>query len=229
MQLTLAVESPSTLEGQRLQAQQCLAAFTRATGEHGSLLQSFVRGAPVLAHDHYPSGDVVDLRSGSQCFYHCHRDGGIEHGHLHLFWHATASGRRRYLARESRRWVRTDPSHLIAIGLDARGLPVSMFTVNQWVTGGHWFDAPRVHEMLASFRLHRVDGHEAAGLWLTHFVQLYLPVARQLLAQRDVRIDMLRRTRSRDAVLADRRIEVLSRTRLDWAGDLDRLDRAAAL
>jgi hypothetical protein len=37
---------------------------------------------------------------------------------------------------------RTDPSHLIAIGLDARGLPVSLFTVNRWVTGGHWLDTP---------------------------------------------------------------------------------------
>ena len=228
MQLPLIGVSARGLLRMRGHAHRSLAAFTRVTGEQGSLVQSFVRGAPVRALEHYPNGDVVDLRHGSQCFYHCHREGAVEHGHLHLFWHATAGGLRRYLAREPRHWARTDPTHLLAIGLDARGLPVSMFTVNRWVTGGHWFDAPRVLGMLQRFRLHEVPGHETAGAWLAAFVQLYLPVAQRLLEQRDAHLAALSRTRSRDAVLSDQRVEVTSHTRLNWARDLERIERACA-
>ena len=212
----------------KLHAQCSLAAFTEVTAQHGSLVQSFVRGAELRAYEHHPGGDVVDLRNGSQCFYHCHRAGTAEHGHLHLFWHATAGGRRRYLARETQRWVRTAPTHLIAIGLDARGLPVSMFTVNRWVSDGHWFAASQVLGMLQRFRLQAVPGHEAAGRWLTHFVQMYLPVAQRLLVQRDAHLAALSRTRGLAAVLADKRIEVTSQTRLNWARDLARLDHASA-
>ncbi|NCP55446.1 MAG: hypothetical protein GW845_09695, partial [Rhodoferax sp.] len=112
-------------------AQASVAAFAEVTAARGSLIQSWVAGQEVLEYAHYPSDDVVDVRHGSQFYYHAHRDGDQEHGHLHLFWHATASGRRRYFQPGKPRWNRTEPTHLFAISLDARGLPVALFTVNQ--------------------------------------------------------------------------------------------------
>jgi hypothetical protein len=110
-------------------ARTSLDSFTRATRRHGSLIQSWVAGASVVALDHYPDGGVVDRRRGSQFFYHSHRGGDAEHGHLHLFWHATRSGRRRHLgppdAAGASAWKRSAPSHLVAIGLDARGRSAS--------------------------------------------------------------------------------------------------------
>ena len=138
-------------------ARASLDSFIRATRAHGSLIQSWVAGASPVALDHYPPGGVVDRRRGSQFFYHSHRGGDTEHGHLHLFWHATRSGRRRHLGAPGAAgrgdWPRSAPSHLIAIGLDARGLPVSLFSVNHWVTDGHWFDADTTLAMIRRFAL----------------------------------------------------------------------------
>ena len=146
-------------------ARVSLNGFRQATLRHGSLIQSWVGRADVVALEHYPPGGVVDRQRGSQFFYHCHRAAGAEHGHVHLFWHATRSGRRRRLAPTTNtstateaEWSRSAPTHLISIGLDARGLPVSLFSVNQWVTGGHWFDAPTTLCMLKRFELRDVKG-----------------------------------------------------------------------
>jgi hypothetical protein len=211
-------------------AQRSVNSFSRVIQAHGSLVQSWVRGATVQALEHYPDGGVVDRRLGSQLFYHCHRPGSAEHGHVHLFGHATRSGRRRYLGsastlRNSKPWARTAPSHLLAIGLDARGLPVSLFTVNRWVTGGHWFDAPTTLGLMRRFKLQDVAGHEDSCAWVSDFVRLYEPLIARLLQARDQR---LARCGPLQDALENRRVEMLSSMQLDWAGDLARLEQEMA-
>lgn len=205
-------------------ARASVAAFANAASLSGSLLQSWIRGMTVTEFDHYPPGDVVDTRTGSQFYYHSHRDGEREHGHLHLFWHATASGRRRYLRASQAHWRRTAPTHLFAISLDARGLPVGVFTVNRWVTDGHWFDAATTLAMVDRFELGRVEGHEHSCEWLSGFVRLYRPLVGELLTRRDKRLS---RRRQREAALLDQRLEVLSHLPLDWAADLNGLEAEA--
>jgi hypothetical protein len=205
-------------------ARSSVAAFASATSTSGSLLQSWIRGKTVTEFDHYPPNDIVDPRTGSQFYYHSHRDGEREHGHLHLFWHATASGRRRYLRAGHARWSRTAPSHLFAISLDARGLPVGLFTVNRWVTDGHWLDAATTLSMVDRFDPGRIKGHEHSCEWLAGFVRLYRPLISDLLTRRDKRL--ARRT-DREAALQDRRLEVLSHLPIDWAADLNALEADA--
>jgi hypothetical protein len=199
-------------------AQASLSAFVKATKQHGSLIQSWVRGAAVTALDHYPKGDVIDRSNGSQLFYHCHREGDVEHGHVHLFCHATRSGRRRYLSQQS---ARTAPSHLLALGLDARGLPISLFTVNRWVTDGHWFDAPTTLRLLQRFKMQRVKNHARSCDWVSGFVRMYEPLIEKLLHKRDQR---LARAGPLEEALDNQRIEILSSIELDWAADLARLE-----
>ena len=206
-------------------ARRSVAAFADATAASGSLLQSWIAGQEVIELEHYPPDDLTDSRSGSQFYYHSHRDGGLEHGHLHLFWHATASGRRRYLLPGRRRWVRTAPSHLFAISLDARGLPVALFTVNRWVTDGHWFDAATTMSQVERFDMGELEGHELSCRWLSGFVQLYRPLIQELLVQRDRRL--ARRSNLAQA-LDDRRLELLSLVGIDWAADLDVLQAESA-
>ncbi|MDE2276908.1 MAG: hypothetical protein KGK09_11490 [Burkholderiales bacterium] len=206
-------------------ARDSVAAFADVTQASGSLLQSWIGGREVVEYEHYPHDDVVDLRHGSQFYYHAHRDGDREHGHLHLFWHATASGRRRYLRDGATRWQRTAPTHLFAISLDSRGLPVGLFTVNRWVTDGHWFDAATVSAFVARFELGAIAGHEASCRWLTGFVRLYGPLVRELLVRRDRR---LARRGELAPALADPQLEVLSRMAIDWSADLDALEAEAA-
>jgi hypothetical protein len=179
----------------------------------------------VVELEHYPEGGVVDRRRGSQFFYHSHRGGDAEHGHLHLFWHATRSGRRRHIGppgtRRQDEWKRSAPSHLIAIGLDARGLPVSIFSVNRWVTDGHWFDADTTLGMIRRFELKGIAGHTDACDWLTAFVRFYEPVIARVLGSRDRRLGA---QPCLTAALNDRRIEVVSMARLDILADLKRID-----
>lgn len=155
MRLPLRVLSDRRLRALHAAALTSVAAFVRATTQHGSLIQSWVGRAEPVALEHYPPGDVVvDRRRGAQFFYHCHRADGSEHGHLHLFWHATRSGRRRHWCGQAG-WSRAEPSPLLSIGLDARGLPVSIFTVNHWVAGGHWFSSARLDWAADLSRLER--------------------------------------------------------------------------
>jgi len=202
-------------------AHASVSAFARATEVHGSLIQDWIAGQAVVEFEHYPTNDIVDVRHGSQFYYHSHRDQGKEHGHLHLFYHATASGKRRYFRSGKPRWNRTEPTHLFAISLDSRGLPVSLFTVNQWVTDGHWLDVPTTMACAERFLLKNVDGYEHSCRWLTSFVRLYRPLINDLLHRRDQRL--LRRGDISKA-LQDRRLEVLSHTQIDWIRDMQALE-----
>lgn len=113
----------------------------------------------------------------------------------------------------------------MAISLDARGLPVGLFTVNRWVTDGHWFDAATTLSFVDRFVLDAVQGHAHSCRWLTGFVRLYRPVIEAILFKRDERL--ARRAALQDA-LADHRLEVLSQKAIDWAADLDALEAEAA-
>ena len=205
-------------------ARASVAAFAAATQVHGSLQQNWCAGQPLVEFDHYPENDILDPRTGSQFYYHAHRHGGAEHGHVHLFWHASASGRRRYLRPGRPRWVRTAPTHLFAISLDARGLPVAIFTVNQWVTDGHWFDAQTTSACVGRFAMGEIAGFEHTCTWLTSFVRMYRPVIDMLLLKRDRR---LLRWSSGANALQDRRLELLSNETLDWAADLELIESEA--
>ncbi|CAJ0794255.1 uncharacterized protein DUF6969 [Ralstonia pickettii] len=201
-------------------ARASVEAFSRATSKAGSLIQSWIRGRTVVEYDHYPPDDVIDEVSGSQFYYHAHRS-GVEHGHVHLFWHATRNGRRRRLPSGKVRWVNTAPSHLFAISLDDRGLPVGLFTVNQWVTDGHWFDAVTTLALVDRFRMSAVRRHANSCEWLNEFVRMYRPVISELLVRRDERL--ARRPDKKEA-LKDHRLEVLSHVAIDWGADLDALE-----
>jgi hypothetical protein len=72
------------------------------------------------------------------------------------------------------------------------------------------------------FALHEVAGHAASCAWVTAFVRLYEPLIARVLEARDRR---LARLGPAATALADRRVEVLSSARLDWAADLSRLER----
>jgi len=213
-------------------ARAALAAFVAVTTRQGSLIRAWTDDAPLLTLEHYPPDDVVDHGTGLQYYYHAHRDGADEHGHVHVFWQATAGGQRRRLRGGGPHWVRTAPSHLLAIGLDARGLPVSLFTVNRWVTDGHWFDAARTLAMVDRVCRARPgqDPHADSTRWLVAFLRFYRPVIERLLAQRDQRLSRcVAHGLSLPEVHADEGLELLSLLPIDWAGDLAALEHVAAV
>lgn len=161
--------------------------------------------------EHYPPGDLFDPDSGSQWYYHAHpkeeRPG--EHGHFHLF------------VRDGAETV-----HLVAIGMDAMGGPVHLFTTNQWVTGERLEPASVVARLVERFDLELAVPSWPVNRWLVAMLRFYAPTVRELLVERD-RVIAARRVELGSAdILEDRRLEVTSARSIDLARDVAALEAA---
>lgn len=169
---------------------------------HGSLVRAFTAGNTPAQHQHYPPGDLVDPGSGTQCYYHCHRGDG-EHGHLHLF---------------RRPRPQRPLTHLIAISLDGRGLPLAMFSINRWVSADRWLPAATTLRLLEGISLSGASCDPHLGSWLHHFLAFYRPTTETVLRLRD--LNLRQRAASMPAALEARDLEIPSHCPIDWAADL---------
>ena len=181
--------------------------------ERQGLLAEFAGNPSIVrAWDHLPPDDAHDPRSGYRWYYHCHpreaRTAG-EHGHFHLF---------------------SDPqsgsavTHLVAISVSDRGLPLGLFTTNRWVTDERWQSASRVLRLIRDFALFSPRVLRRVHDWLAQLLRAFGPQIRTLLRARDERLMALRAS-ARSDVLEDRRIAVLSRCRIDLFAQATALDR----
>jgi len=183
-------------------AQKALHHWLRLMDRQGSLVLAFTAGDRPVRHRHYPAGDLVDPGSGTQCYYHCHRGDG-EHGHLHLF----------------RRPRPLRPlTHLIAISLDARGLPLALFSVNRWVSEDRWLPAAGTLRLLEGVSLSGSGCDPHLDGWLVHFLSFYRPTLETVLQRRDLRLRL--RATSLEEALEARDLEIPSHWSIDWAADL---------
>lgn len=184
------------------------------------LLDSLLGGQPPKQWAHYPDDDAIDGEHGYQWFYHSHspedRPGATEHGHIHLFARRKLWSRRLRSAREiSFAELAGGPEescntrHLLTIAFDAKGLPVSLFTVNSWVTGDLMLSAETTAQLLEMMVLE--TGHGNVDVVVESVVKLYRSEIRQLLLQRD---QVLWDFQGKD-VLADESLELLSECAID--------------
>ena len=143
------------------------------------LTGTFEAVSDIAAWAHYPPGDVFDPASNSQWFYHCHpaEEDAREHGHFHCFVRPTGP--------------EGPIHHLCAVGVDARGKLLRLFTVNQWVVGDDWADADTTIALLDRFDMQMPRPSYLVNRWLTGV----------LVAYRSEIVDLVR---ERDAVLAGR-------------------------
>ena len=206
-------------------AERLLQTYAALAARREHLLQDALAGQRPRQWRHYPEEDAVDEAGGYQWFYHSHapedRPGAIEHGHFHLFARRPLwAGRLRSKAEKAfaaltgnpRKRVRT--GHLLAIGMDAKGVPISLFTVNSWVTGDLMLSASTTERLLTRMRLN--TGHSAIDAVLESVVALCAAEIRQVLAARDA---ALFRGPAR-GVLANRSLEILSETAIALDGKL---------
>jgi hypothetical protein len=189
-----------------------------ARGEH--LLGPLLAGQVPRQWAHYPEDDAIDKASGYQWFYHSHspadRPGVVEHGHIHLFARRPLWGRR-LQSRSERAFaelcgnpsVHSTTRHLLTIGFDPKGLPISLFTVNSWVTGDLMLGANLSLELLSSMKLD--TGHPEIDAVIESVARLCEPELRQLMWGRD---DALRSHPGADK-LRDETLELLSEVRID--------------
>ncbi len=202
---------------------------TRAAGERLAALAAGLGADPVTmlcqgrqaeAFRHYPPGDVYDLSSHAQFYYHSHRDG--EFGHIHLFQRprGMAKGLQPAIAANGP----DDPCHLIAVGFGAGGEAVELFTTNRWVTGETWYRADAVKTMVADLRLRHDGAWAGVAEWLAALVAFYRPLIEILIDERDRAVEAWRLAHPGRDALNDERLEITSARPIDPAADLRRLD-----
>lgn len=148
--------------------------------------------------DHYPKGDVKDLESGSQYYYHAHRKG--EHGHFHTFVSQDGSY-----------------SHLVAIGMNNRGEPTKLFTTGQRITGERWREAKELIPLLGLFKITHSHPSYPANQWISHAIKFYRPQIEDLLRKRDL---VMKETPE------SHEIEILSSSKVDFNNHLASIKRA---
>lgn len=168
-----------------------------AKGGLNILSETFRDVDGIAAWEHYPPGDVFDPATGSQWFYHCHpaEEGAAEHGHFHCFMRPDGVG--------------GPIHHLAAIGVDAYGRPLRIFTVNQWVVGDDWLDAEPTIALLRRFDVQMPRPSYLVNRWLTAMFVAHEERIADLIRARDAAISG---HRSQDDTPArqDRELEVTS-------------------
>ena len=173
-------------------------------------------GSEFVEWAHYPQPDAVAPGSGWRFYYHAHaarqRLAG-EHGHFHIFVPPPADTE----AMAANRY-----SHLVGISVDARGLPLRLFTTNRWVTDETWQDAASLERHLRRPGLHEADPSDVA-LWLDNLLVLFADEIAALLEARDRRladgVGGLDRRR-----LEDHRLRIPSQCRVNLARRVAALD-----
>lgn len=167
----------------RLEIAHCEAVLAKAGL---SVLAETLRDAPdIRAWEHYPPGDVFDAQSGAQWFYHCHAadpDAAAdpsapagEHGHFHCFVRPHGAG--------------GPIHHLAAVGVDAHGKILRLFTVNRWVVGDDWLDAEGTIALLPRFDLEMPRPSYLVNRWLTAVFVAYEEEIAGLIRERDRALD----------------------------------------
>jgi hypothetical protein len=165
---------------------------------------------------HLPEGDAHDRRSGFRYYYHCHAGHGArpeEHGHFHVFADAAVAG---------------EVTHLVAIGVDAYGRPLRLFTTNRWITDECWQSAATVMRLIDDFVMHAPQALRRVHAWLRTLFQVFRPQLRWLLHARDRRLRELRGDRSLPALFDDRRVTILSQSDVSLERQAQALDALTA-
>jgi hypothetical protein len=156
--------------------------------------------------DHIPVDDVIDPTSGSQFFFHRHdaqsdqkhtRHATSEIGHFHCFQqlNAPADGMIRlgsttpafghHLSVGNGGPDGKNIAHLVAIGIDAFGLPNRIFTTNRWVTGESWCLASELIPLIDRFSINHGQPNFIVNQWVTEMIRLFQPQITGLLQARD--------------------------------------------
>ncbi|MCX7219441.1 MAG: hypothetical protein NTY70_11055 [Burkholderiales bacterium] len=216
------------------QLKPCYRAATRLVNSMQDLaerdsqvVQAIIAKQDFIEWQHYPENDVRDKQHASQYFYHAHpglQRPFTEHGHFHLFVHAEELGMRRAHPRYS-----AAPAHLLAISMNALGVPSGFFLVNRWVTKGAWLNYTDCVSGLEQFQIKTRQSNpqlKQINQFLQALITLYRAPILALLQQRDQIMQKLSATRDRRSVFADRSIEVLCYHPITLMDDIAALELA---
>lgn len=171
--------------------------------------------------NHYPKGDRMDLKTGGQYFYHCHREdeASSEHGHFHCFLRYTHIPK--YLKpKPLPDWdknLKNPYAHLIAISMNRCGQPIRLFTVNRWVTDETWYDAKHLPTLINRFKMTLTDDPhwQILDQWIEGMLHLFAPQIAWLHHQRDAAMKAYDQKNTDDNPYENNSIEELSEIAID--------------
>ena len=170
-----------------------------------AVLLSLGDAKSIKPYQRYPDSAFYFSNDLWRAYYHSHGSTGDEaheHGHFHFF---------------ARQTENDDWSHVVAIGMNNLGQPISLFTTNLWVTDGQWLDtqvAVRVFEQLET------SADEDLPLcWFKYMLLLYREEIFELLFQRDQEFANLF-PHDRDQGFLDRSVYYLSMMDIDLNSQL---------
>lgn len=172
--------------------------------------------------EHYPHDDVRDNSHHTQYFYHAHQGKQrpfAEHGHFHCFVHAQELGLRPTTTR-----YEEAPAHLVAISIDANGMPAAIFIVNRWVTKGPWLSYQECERALQDYTVKSKRGSSKVHRFISAFVTLYHDAILDLIQVRDRSMQKLCEGRDRRSVFADTDIEVICYRPIHLLDDIQALE-----
>lgn len=151
---------------------------------------------------HYPINDLVDEVSGYEFYYHAHSADEMphgEHGHFHV--------------------IRRDTDgfhHLIGIALNQRGLPIRLFTTNQWVTGEEMADSAMVIKSIRGFEMVKKGRMALVSRWVSALIKLFSAEIERLILERDQMIaQLVAEMGNRELVMNSKKHHVLTECQID--------------
>jgi hypothetical protein len=172
-----------------------------------NVVKQVLEGQEVLSTlEHYPSDDTFDEETYSQYYYHSHRYG--EHGHFHLFLRQGGMDEGTVPLFYNEKGHNLDPTgtfaHLVAISMDDEGYPLTLFTVNRWVTGETWYRGEDLKKMVDRFAVNHAYPSYIVNQWLKAMLVLFRPQIDALIDGRDQKITSLKEA------LENQEMEVIS-------------------
>lgn len=197
-----------TQSNQWLAAQEIAAIQMRYAQSGRTLNEAALCGArDFIEWQHYPANDLIDEQTGYEFYYHAHSADEMpngEHGHFHV------------IKREGERF-----HHLVGIALNQKGLPVRLFTTNQWVTGENIESYDLVMKSIKGFHMATKGRMAPVSKWVGALLQLFAAEIELLLEERDLRIKKLAADHGNlEAALNSRRHHVLSECQIDLISQL---------
>lgn len=177
---------------------------------------------------HYPKGDRIDHTTGAQYFYHCHREDfeRTEQGHFHCFLRYPHIPKRIKPAPlpDWDKYLKNPMTHLVAIGMNQRGEPIRLFTVNRWVSSEIWYDGKHANSFINRFKMTLTDDPywQILDQWVEAILHLFAPQITWLHQARDLAI-----LRAGASSYDDKAIEELSEMPISLKNQIEWLIKAS--
>jgi hypothetical protein len=151
---------------------------------------------------HYPINDLVDEVSGYEFYYHAHSADEMphgEHGHFHV------------IKRDAKSF-----HHLIGIALNPKGLPIRLFTTNEWVTGEEMAGATTAIKSIRGFEMVKKGRMALVSRWVSALITLFAVEIERLILERDQKIaNLVAEMGNRELVMNSRKQDVLTECKID--------------